>query len=122
MLLQYCKKYIYICLILPSYCEFGFEVCLCFLLRHVTIYLLKQTLDLNDRVYPLVYISKDCLGFIELFMLWFISVTLQREKKNIQDLNGVYVFNVADREYLDRPTARLIKEFDYIEGDGLLSS
>uniref|UniRef100_A0A166D353 Ku70/Ku80 N-terminal alpha/beta domain-containing protein n=1 Tax=Daucus carota subsp. sativus TaxID=79200 RepID=A0A166D353_DAUCS len=38
-----------------------------------------------------------------------------REKKNIQDLNGVYVFNVADREYLDRPTARLIKEFDYIE-------
>ncbi|CAB4263614.1 unnamed protein product [Prunus armeniaca] len=38
-----------------------------------------------------------------------------REKKNLQDLNGVYVFNVADREYLDRPTARLIKEIDNIE-------
>lgn len=38
-----------------------------------------------------------------------------REKKNIQDLKGVYVFNVADREYLDRPTARLIKEFDSVE-------
>ncbi|THF97633.1 hypothetical protein TEA_015698 [Camellia sinensis var. sinensis] len=39
-----------------------------------------------------------------------------REKKNLQDLNGVYVFNVAEREDLDRPTARLIKEFDCIEG------
>ncbi|XP_015887160.3 ATP-dependent DNA helicase 2 subunit KU70 isoform X2 [Ziziphus jujuba] len=38
-----------------------------------------------------------------------------REKKNLQDLNGVFVFNVADRDYLDRPTARLIKEFDLIE-------
>ncbi|KAK2980381.1 hypothetical protein RJ640_014554 [Escallonia rubra] len=38
-----------------------------------------------------------------------------REKKNLQDLNGVYVFNVAEREYLDRPTARFIKEFDCIE-------
>ncbi|XP_062170512.1 ATP-dependent DNA helicase 2 subunit KU70 [Alnus glutinosa] len=38
-----------------------------------------------------------------------------REKKNLQDLNGVFVFNVAEREYLDRPTARLIKEFDCIE-------
>lgn len=38
-----------------------------------------------------------------------------REKKNLQDLNGVFVFNVAEREYLDRPTARLIKEFDRIE-------
>ncbi|KAL5538711.1 hypothetical protein UlMin_046194 [Ulmus minor] len=38
-----------------------------------------------------------------------------REKKNLQDLNGVYVFNVADRDDLDRPTARLIKEFDAIE-------
>ncbi|BBG93503.1 KU70 homolog [Prunus dulcis] len=38
-----------------------------------------------------------------------------REKRNLQDLNGVYVFNVADREYLDRPTARLIKEIDNIE-------
>ncbi|PNX97566.1 ATP-dependent DNA helicase 2 subunit ku70-like protein, partial [Trifolium pratense] len=38
-----------------------------------------------------------------------------RERKNLQDLNGVYVFNVADRDYLDRPTARLIKEFDNLE-------
>ncbi|XP_010537714.1 PREDICTED: ATP-dependent DNA helicase 2 subunit KU70 [Tarenaya hassleriana] len=38
-----------------------------------------------------------------------------REKKNLQDLNGVYVFNVAEREFIDRPTARLIKEFDLIE-------
>ncbi|PON60167.1 Ku, partial [Parasponia andersonii] len=38
-----------------------------------------------------------------------------REKKNLQDLNGVYVFNVADRDYLDRPTARLIKEFDLLQ-------
>lgn len=34
----------------------------------------------------------------------------------MQDLNGVYVFNVNEREYLDRPTARLIKEFSIIEG------
>ncbi|XP_058093568.1 ATP-dependent DNA helicase 2 subunit KU70 [Magnolia sinica] len=38
-----------------------------------------------------------------------------REKRNLQDLNGVYVFNVLEREYLDRPTARLIKEFSSIE-------
>ncbi|XP_073280098.1 ATP-dependent DNA helicase 2 subunit KU70 [Primulina huaijiensis] len=38
-----------------------------------------------------------------------------REKKNFQDLNGVYVFNVPEREDLDRPTARFIKEFDRIE-------
>ncbi|XP_019441579.1 PREDICTED: ATP-dependent DNA helicase 2 subunit KU70 isoform X3 [Lupinus angustifolius] len=38
-----------------------------------------------------------------------------REKKNIQDLNGVFVFNVVEREFLDRPNARLIKEFDSIE-------
>jgi len=41
---------------------------------------------------------------------------LQREKRNLQELNGVFIFNVAEREYLDRPTARLIKEFDCIEG------
>ncbi|MQL20571.1 hypothetical protein EI008_26740, partial [Escherichia coli] len=29
-----------------------------------------------------------------------------RERKNLQDLNGVFVFNVAERDYLDRPTAR----------------
>ncbi|RDX98552.1 ATP-dependent DNA helicase 2 subunit KU70 [Mucuna pruriens] len=38
-----------------------------------------------------------------------------REKKNLQDLNGVFVFNVPEREFLDRPTARLIKEFDLLE-------
>lgn len=38
-----------------------------------------------------------------------------REKKNLQDLRGVYVFNVTERESLDRPTARLIKEFSSIE-------
>ncbi|KAK1311205.1 ATP-dependent DNA helicase 2 subunit KU70 [Acorus calamus] len=38
-----------------------------------------------------------------------------REKKNLQDLSGVYVFDVMDREFLDRPTARLIKEFDNVE-------
>ncbi|KAK6928709.1 Ku70/Ku80 C-terminal arm [Dillenia turbinata] len=38
-----------------------------------------------------------------------------REKKNLQDLNGVFVFNVAEREFLDRPTARFIKEFNCIE-------
>lgn len=34
----------------------------------------------------------------------------------MQDLYGVYVFNVPEREELDRPTARLIKDFDCIEG------
>ncbi|TXG66692.1 hypothetical protein EZV62_007967 [Acer yangbiense] len=38
-----------------------------------------------------------------------------REKKNLQDSNGVFVYNVAEREDLDRPTARFIKEFDQME-------
>ncbi|XP_076908752.1 ATP-dependent DNA helicase 2 subunit KU70-like [Bidens hawaiensis] len=38
-----------------------------------------------------------------------------REKKNLQDLSGVYVFNVAEREYMDSLTARFIKEFDRVE-------
>lgn len=42
---------------------------------------------------------------------------LQKEKKNLQDLNGVYVFNVDERDFLDRPTARYIKEFDCIKGN-----
>ncbi|TYI96185.1 hypothetical protein E1A91_D01G053400v1 [Gossypium mustelinum] len=46
---------------------------------------------------------------------YYLVFCLQREKKNLQDLNGVFVFNVAEREHLDRPTARLIKEFDCIE-------
>lgn len=38
-----------------------------------------------------------------------------REKKNLQDLGSVFVFSVAGRDDLDRPTAKLIKEFDKIE-------
>ncbi|CAI9117358.1 OLC1v1018735C1 [Oldenlandia corymbosa var. corymbosa] len=38
-----------------------------------------------------------------------------KEKKNLQDLSGVYVFNVAEREDLDRITARFIKEFESLE-------
>ncbi|KAG7995248.1 hypothetical protein I3843_01G098900 [Carya illinoinensis] len=38
-----------------------------------------------------------------------------REKKNLLDINGVFIFDVAEREFLDRPTARLIKEFDCVE-------
>ncbi|GJN24745.1 hypothetical protein PR202_gb12504 [Eleusine coracana subsp. coracana] len=38
-----------------------------------------------------------------------------KEKKNLQDLAGVYVYNVGDRDPLDRPTARLIKDFSSIE-------
>ncbi|XP_044509800.1 ATP-dependent DNA helicase 2 subunit KU70 isoform X2 [Mangifera indica] len=38
-----------------------------------------------------------------------------REKKNKQDLNGVFVYTVAERDSLDRPTARFIKEFDRID-------
>ncbi|KAL2905967.1 ATP-dependent DNA helicase 2 subunit KU70 [Bienertia sinuspersici] len=38
-----------------------------------------------------------------------------REKKNLQDLNGVFVFSVSGEDGMDRPTARLIKEFDQIE-------
>ncbi|XP_058774584.1 ATP-dependent DNA helicase 2 subunit KU70-like [Vicia villosa] len=35
-----------------------------------------------------------------------------REKRNLQDLNGVYAFHLPEGDYLDRPTARLIKDFD----------
>ena len=45
------------------------------------------------------------------------SHLLQKEKKNLQDLAGVYVYNVGDRDPLDRPTAKLIKDFSCIEGD-----
>ncbi|XP_047336399.1 ATP-dependent DNA helicase 2 subunit KU70 [Impatiens glandulifera] len=38
-----------------------------------------------------------------------------REKKNLQDLNGVFVVQVPEREDLDRPTAKLIKDFDCVE-------
>ncbi|KAG9447442.1 hypothetical protein H6P81_013570 [Aristolochia fimbriata] len=37
-----------------------------------------------------------------------------REKNNLQDLSNVYVFNVPDREQLDRPTARLVKEITHV--------
>ncbi|MED6113694.1 ATP-dependent DNA helicase II subunit 1 [Stylosanthes scabra] len=38
-----------------------------------------------------------------------------REKRNLQELSGVFVFTVPERDFLDRPTARYIKEFDRIE-------
>ncbi|KAL5066614.1 hypothetical protein RYX36_017501 [Vicia faba] len=38
-----------------------------------------------------------------------------REKKNLQDLNGVYAFHLPQGDYLDRPTARLIKDFDNLQ-------
>ncbi|CAM8914904.1 unnamed protein product [Rhodiola kirilowii] len=38
-----------------------------------------------------------------------------REKKNLQDLPSIYVLKFTGSEYLDMPTARLIKEFDQIE-------
>uniref|UniRef100_A0A0E0LHX9 ATP-dependent DNA helicase 2 subunit KU70 n=1 Tax=Oryza punctata TaxID=4537 RepID=A0A0E0LHX9_ORYPU len=44
-----------------------------------------------------------------------------KEKKNLQDLAGVYVYNVTEREPLDRPDARLIKEFSCIE-DSFMSN
>ncbi|KAL5196767.1 hypothetical protein ABZP36_000279 [Zizania latifolia] len=44
-----------------------------------------------------------------------------KEKKNLQDLAGVYVYNVSDREPLDRPDARLIKEFSSIQ-DSFMSN
>ncbi|XVF34470.1 hypothetical protein REPUB_Repub18cG0061300 [Reevesia pubescens] len=40
----------------------------------------------------------------------------EEKEKNLQDMNSVFVFIVAKRELLDRPTARLTKEFDCIEG------
>ncbi|KAL6880668.1 hypothetical protein ACP4OV_012233 [Aristida adscensionis] len=44
-----------------------------------------------------------------------------KEKKNLQDLAGVYVYNSGDRELLDRPTAKLIKDFSSIE-DSFMSN
>ncbi|CAO2830731.1 unnamed protein product [Amaranthus hypochondriacus] len=38
-----------------------------------------------------------------------------REKKNLQDINNVFVFSVDGEDALSRPTAKLIKEFDHIE-------
>ncbi|CAM8914874.1 unnamed protein product [Rhodiola kirilowii] len=43
------------------------------------------------------------------------STCKNREKKNLQDLPSVYVLKFTGSEYLDMPTARLIKEFDQIE-------
>lgn len=68
------------------------------------------------------FLLLDALILVRIWVILLLSlhVHLQREKRNLQDLNGVYVFNVADREYLDRPTARLIKEIDNIEGISLV--
>lgn len=60
-----------------------------------------------------------CL-FALICFLRFCCQLVQREKKNLQELNGVYVFNDPQRECIDRPTARLIKDFDVIEGSCFL--
>ena len=51
-------------------------------------------------------------------LLWYsYHITLAERKKNLQELAGVYVYNVTEREQLDRPDARLIKEFSCVEGN-----
>lgn len=60
------------------------------------------------------------LVMIQVILMFSLCVCMQREKRNLQDLNGVYVFNVAERDYLDRPTARLIKEIGNVEGMSLV--
>lgn len=60
------------------------------------------------------------LVMIRVILMFSLYVCMQREKRNLQDLNGVYVFNVAERDYLDRPTARLIKEIGNVEGMSLV--
>jgi ATP-dependent DNA helicase 2 subunit 1 len=47
---------------------------------------------------------------------------MQREKKNMQESEGVYVFNVPEREELDHPTARLIKDLSCIEGEAVTTN
>ncbi|XP_078429816.1 ATP-dependent DNA helicase 2 subunit Ku70-like protein isoform X2 [Wolffia australiana] len=42
-------------------------------------------------------------------------ISFSKEKKNLQNLTGVYLFNVGDREPLDRSTASYLKEFSRIE-------
>ena len=49
-------------------------------------------------------------------LIWFAHNS-QKEKKNLQDSAGVYVYNVGDREELDRPTAKLIEDLSCIEGN-----
>ena len=44
---------------------------------------------------------------------------MQKEKRNLQDLAGVYVYNTTERESLDRPNEGLITEFSCIEGNAM---
>lgn len=67
----------------------------------------------ESRVLDSSYVRLFSVAQFIILFTW----SLQRERKNLQDLNGVYVFNVAEREFLDRPTARLIKEVDHLEGN-----
>lgn len=76
----------------------------------------------NEKEEPHFHVAVNCVAqslktqiinssYDEVAIVFFNT----REKKNLQDLNGVYVYNVSEREDLDRPTARLIKEFDCVE-------
>ena len=44
---------------------------------------------------------------------------MQKEKRNLQDLAGVYVYNATERDSLDRPNEGLITEFSCIEGNAM---
>ncbi|RZC65152.1 hypothetical protein C5167_008843 [Papaver somniferum] len=50
--------------------------------------------------------------------------TSRKRRKFCRILSGVYAYNVAEREDLDRPTTRLVQECACIEGkrwEGLLA-
>lgn len=72
--------------------------------------------------FMLCWVALSLFGIKTFFLVTYSALGtyfmnhLQREKKNLQELDAVFVFNVAEREHLDRPTARLIKEFDHLEG------
>ncbi|XP_057723778.1 uncharacterized protein LOC130939706 [Arachis stenosperma] len=87
----------------------------CFILWHmllefIIVMMLGQLMEIDKNICGSLVNTK--------FKLCIYSKLLQhdlREKRNIQELSGVFVFNVPERDYLDRPTARLIKEFHRIE-------
>lgn len=91
-----------------------FEFCKNLLTLLFSVLVCNGTNVVSDCFFRQLYLAV-LWSFSSAVDLYYIN-HLQREKKNLQDLNGVFVFNVADREFLDRPTARLIKEFDNIEG------
>jgi len=68
----------------------------------------------NALLYLLIYLINPPSSLLLLYYIILLALQLQKEKKNLQDLNGVYVFHVAEEgtDYLDRPTAKLIKQFD----------